>query len=161
MTLRRLSIFALAVALLVGLVSCGRDEIRTSRPATERSAASPSAVEEPDAGTLRPWTDAERRYCPLAALAMPMYVQHTSQLQGSVEERAAAVTALRDWTRQLREAAPSEIAEAVELLATVSDGDDELAVETQPAYTSTQLRRAEQQHAAYLRDHCGIDFATE
>ena len=165
---RRIGVLALAAALAVGLVGCGDDA--TARPqGRTREQPHESVAATPARGSLRPWTASERRYCPLAALAMPMYVQYASQLQGTVDDRATAVTALRQWTRQLREAAPPEISEAVNTLATISDGYydmvaatnyhfDLLAGAAESAYDVPGAQRGVPRHASYLREHCGITF---
>ena len=69
-----------------------------------------------------------------------MYVQYASQLQGTVDDRSTAVTALRQWTRQLREAAPPEISEAVNTLATISDGYHDMVAATNYHWTCSRGR---------------------
>jgi hypothetical protein len=119
----------------------------------------------------RPKREPKPRYCTLAALATPMNLTQVAQLRGDVSERSAAVAALRQWTRLLRQAAPDEIAGAVDILTTISDDYYDmaeaidfdfamLAPDARDAYASPAATRALRRYARYLRERCGIDATT-
>ena len=158
MRLRRPFRLVLVVTLAVGLGSCGRAETPNSHPAGEQNQIKGSAREAPTGSTPRLRNDSDRRYCPLAALATPIDLAAANQLRGSVHERAMAVAALRIWDRLLRQAAPSEIANAVDILTRISDDyydmaeaidfDFKLLVpDAQDAFDNPTAKRAHQQHA--------------
>jgi hypothetical protein len=59
----------------------------------------------------------------------------------------------------LRRSAPREIAEAVQTLTAISDRALDLnSAELEDALAAPTAQRAYEQHASYLREHCGISF---
>ena len=164
----RLGLLALAALIVVGLLGPTATDGR-ERPGGSASRAISHRAAQAPLPTLRPWTAAEERFCVLAALSIPLHLQEMSRFDGTAEDRAGAAANLRDWTRQLREAAPPEIAGSVEALTRLSDrsydalerGDSGTSVsspELEAARTSPEARRAQQRGSDYMRQHCGIDF---
>jgi hypothetical protein len=163
--LTRLGVVGLGLIFVLGALHARANDGVGARASAELGTA-------PDAPTsstmLRPWIEAEARFCVASVELAHLSVQQMSGLAGSTVQRAEAVASLRAGRHRLRAVAPSEIAEAVETLTAIADryydalevnGFDLGSIPSAIAaeQTSDAARAAENQQASYLRDHCGTD----